>query len=60
MFQERVCSDADEGQKEGVWVDGPFVLMRRNATLPARCIKTNRREIVFVEEIATRLCTCDY
>ena len=48
-----VCGD--EGQTEGVWADGPLVLMRRNATLPARCIKTNRRDIVFVEETATRL-----
>src|SRR5262249_21324634 len=59
VSQERaipnVCGDADEGQTQGVWADGPFVLMRRSVTLPARCIKTNRREIVFIEETATRL-----
>ena len=44
-----------DDEVEGVWADGPYLLVRRNATLPARCIKTNRQEIVLVEETATCL-----
>jgi hypothetical protein len=38
-----------------IWVDGQYLVMRRNATLPARCIKTNRPATVLVEQTATRL-----
>jgi hypothetical protein len=59
IFRQSQCasnsSDAAHKQAQGTWADGPYLLLGHNASLPSRCIKTNREDPVFVKETATRL-----